>query len=51
MRIRRNHERDEEPAPPAWTAGKPVWSVVHIAAPKAGELVHHDDEHVPHAAA
>lgn len=51
MRIRRHHD-DDAPVPPAWIAGKPVWSVVHIEAPKASELAHPVvDEHVPHAAA
>jgi hypothetical protein len=47
MRIWRHHERESEPV---WTAGKPVWSEVHIGAPKAVDLVHHDDD-VPHRAA
>lgn len=51
MRIWRHHEKDHEPAQPAWTAGKPVWSEVHIGAPTAAELAHHDDQHRPHAAA
>lgn len=51
MRIWRHHDRDHEPVQPAWTAGKPVWSEVHIEAPKAGELAHHDEDDVPHAAA
>jgi hypothetical protein len=51
MRIWRHHERDTEPAQRAWTAGKPVWSVVHIEAPRAADLVHHEDDHLPHAAA
>jgi hypothetical protein len=51
MRIRRIHDREHEPAEPAWAAGKPVWSVVRIEAPKASDLVHPDDDHAPHAAA
>lgn len=48
MRIWRNHGRDHEPV---WTGGKPVWTEVHIEAPKAVELVGHDDDHAPHRAA
>lgn len=59
MRIRRHHESEGRPEP-AWVSGKPVWSVVHIEAPRASELAHvtdeHDEldgyaEHLPHAAA
>ena len=39
MRIWRHHERDDTPTRPAWSADKPVWSDVHIAAPQARELV------------
>jgi hypothetical protein len=52
MRIWRHHERDDTPTRPAWSADKPVWSDVHIAAPQARELVAEaHDEHLPHAAA
>ena len=27
---------------PVWTAGKPVWSEVHIEAPRAASLAKHD---------
>jgi hypothetical protein len=50
MRIRRHHiETEDEVRPePAWVAGKPVWSVVHIEAPRAGELARSADEHDAH---
>lgn len=49
MRIWRHH--DDEPARPAWVAGKPVWSVVHIEAPRASELADASHDERPHAAA
>jgi hypothetical protein len=48
MRIWRHQQRDHEPV---WTAGKPVWSEVHITAPRAVDLLHPDDDHAPHRAA
>jgi hypothetical protein len=54
MRIRRQPTEDEVRPEPAWVAGKPVWSVVHIEAPRAGELARSADErdaHRPPAAA
>jgi hypothetical protein len=52
MRIWR-HGSDEttKDHPPVWTAGKPVWTEVHIQAPTAADLAHHEDEPAPHRAA
>lgn len=47
MRIRRHHTEEARPEP-AWVAGKPVWSVVRIEAPRAVELARPADEHDAH---
>lgn len=52
MRIWR-HGSDEttKDHPPVWTAGKPMWAEVHIQAPTAADLAHHEDVPAPHRAA
>ena len=46
-----DHGDNDHDREPVWTAGKPVWTEVHIEAPKAASLAKHEIDASPHRAA